>query len=344
MKIVLVTNSLSGGGAERAINLASNSLMNLGLDVFLIPINQSSEDLVEVHCKLIPLNRNPQVGMFGTVITLLKFRAVVRGLKPNLIVLNCDLPELFGTFLPLATKILVIEHANPAWSTRQAMGRVVRFLLRLRKTTFAAVSDHLKIWPSLNSPEFILPNLLIENYAGSLLPQEKSQIKRLVFIGRLERRQKQPHLLLEIALETNMPTLFIGSGSERANLEEESMKLGLHATFHEFTKNPWKLISQGDLLIIPSTFEGDGLVVLEALKLRCPFLLSDIDDFRRFKLADNFYCKSHFDYAVQINKFRNSLERLVPDPEVAISILEKRNTQVVLSDWDNVIKAITKQN
>ena len=46
MKIVLVTNSLSGGGAERAINLASNSLMNLGLDVFLIPINQSSEDLV----------------------------------------------------------------------------------------------------------------------------------------------------------------------------------------------------------------------------------------------------------------------------------------------------------
>lgn len=39
MKVAIVTNSLTGGGAERAMNLAANALHAAGIQVLLIPIN-----------------------------------------------------------------------------------------------------------------------------------------------------------------------------------------------------------------------------------------------------------------------------------------------------------------
>ncbi len=49
-KVFIVTNSLSGGGAERAMNLVcaelSESLKN-EIEITLVPINNGPKDLVE---------------------------------------------------------------------------------------------------------------------------------------------------------------------------------------------------------------------------------------------------------------------------------------------------------
>ncbi len=47
MKVFFVTNSLSGGGAERATNTLVNALHSIGLDVSLITLNGGINDLVE---------------------------------------------------------------------------------------------------------------------------------------------------------------------------------------------------------------------------------------------------------------------------------------------------------
>ena len=56
-KVLFLTNSLTGGGAERAMNIVANELVRLGFEVGLVPINQSKDDFVELNCPTFPLLR-----------------------------------------------------------------------------------------------------------------------------------------------------------------------------------------------------------------------------------------------------------------------------------------------
>jgi hypothetical protein len=87
-KIAFITNSLTGGGAERSVNLLVNELSRRKLNVSLIPINSSSDDLVVPNCSIISLNRKWNSGSLRTFYHLIQFNYVMLKLKPDLIVLN----------------------------------------------------------------------------------------------------------------------------------------------------------------------------------------------------------------------------------------------------------------
>jgi hypothetical protein len=58
-----------------------------------------------------------------------------------------------------------------------------------------------------------------------------------------------------------------------------------------YLENPWRYVSSNSLVVVPSEYEGDGLVVLEAIQNGNAILLRDNEDFRRFKLNDEHYFK-----------------------------------------------------
>ena len=89
-RIVIVTNSLTGGGAERAMNLASNALSRDGHQVTLITINKSAFDLIRNECSVITLDREDNPGMMGTARALSAFVKSVMRIKPDLYFINSD--------------------------------------------------------------------------------------------------------------------------------------------------------------------------------------------------------------------------------------------------------------
>ena len=100
----------------------------------------------------------------------------------------------------------------------------------------------------------------------------------LVFAGKLERR-KRPSDVLEAAalLADGTEVLFAGDGAERAALEADARRLGVHATFAGFltqTELP-RAYRAGDCLVLPSTTETWGLVVNEALAAGTPVVVSE---------------------------------------------------------------------
>ena len=99
IEVVLVSNSLTGGGAERAINEIANALHLRGINTHLVVLNKSEDDLTKVKCPVHKINRNPQAAILGTLFAYFRFIETIRRLDPRLIVLNCDLPEAFGSFL-----------------------------------------------------------------------------------------------------------------------------------------------------------------------------------------------------------------------------------------------------
>jgi len=338
-KIVLVSNSLTGGGAERAINEIANELHLNGIAVNLIVLNDSPDDLIQVLCPTYKMNRSSSGSLLQTIYAFILFHKTIRNLKPTLIVLNCDLPEFFGSCLFFKVRLMVIEHANPAWSTRQFVGKIVRLRLRLKGAIFAGVSEHLLVWPTNLKPTSVLPNIVRPQVLTKLLAISDLGIKRLVFIGRLATVQKRPQIILELARALDMPALFIGDGPAKASLMASAQTLKLDVEFMGYQSNPWTLLDSGDLLIVPSKFEGDGLVVVEGIFNNVPMLLSDIPEFRRFKLQGDVYCDSIEAFVSRAIQFKHQIDRLVAPEKTKHELILKRSPSLVLETWMALIKS-----
>jgi glycosyltransferase involved in cell wall biosynthesis len=331
-RILFVTNSLSGGGAERSINTLVNELYSNGFDVGVIAINSSNPDVIHLNCNLFELNRPHKSGLFKTVLVWLKFQLLIIKMRPDVLVLNCELPELFGAFTIFRKKIICVQHIGYAnvWENRRKIGLLVRLLLILRRVQWVKVSDHIQIWPKNKRPLTVIKNPLFVVERSITLFSGK--VKRLVFIGRLT-DQKDPLLIVGLADSCKLPLLMIGSGELSTRILIKSSELKVDITLLEFLPNPWSLIKNGDLLIVPSKYEGDGLVVLEALKQQIPILVSEIEAFKVFNLPKINYSSSLSDFRDKIHANANFLESFVVHRSHIDSIIEERQVQNIANQW-----------
>ena len=337
-RVMIVTNSLAGGGAERSMNLVCNELIKRGWPISLVPINSGTSDLVIPMCEVFPLERKWRGNFMSMMVVLWKFNRVVNLWRPDIIILNCDLPELFGALLFRKHNLVALEHTSKPWEQRTLLGKIVRRILKSRNTTWAAVSNHLTVWPSKEKPTAVLQNPVSFSNKNETLAIE-NEIKRLIFIGRLS-DEKRPELALEIARLTNLNLIIIGDGLMKEKLENRADIESIEVTFLGWIENPWSKIQSGDLLIVTSSFEGDGLVVIEAMQKGIPILLSDTLDFRRFGLPEINYCQTVENFVAQINEYRKTLSLLILPESIVGPILRSRSLLVVGNSWEEFLNLI----
>ena len=83
--LLFITNSISGGGAERATNLLVYALHDEGADVKLIALNEGPEDLVKLRCPVFEIHRKWRGSVFETFKSYRKVQSIVRQEKPDVI-------------------------------------------------------------------------------------------------------------------------------------------------------------------------------------------------------------------------------------------------------------------
>jgi len=333
IRVMFVTNSPSGGGAERATNILVNALHENKVKVALTTINHSEPDLVIPTCETFQIKRTWQGGSISILSAFFRFRKIVEFWKPSHIVLECDLPELFGSFINGSfTKIVVLQSSKP-WTTRSKIGQLVRKRLQNQKVEWVAVSNHFNVWYFNSQPDVVISNPVVLSGLEVLTQNQiDNSIKRIFYIGRLS-EEKQPAWVLDIAQKTNLPLVVIGDGNLRSQLEQKSSDLGIEASFKGYISQPWELLSSGDLLVIPSQYEGDGLVIVEAIARRVPIILSDIPDLRRFDLPNKHYCLNVADFTSRIRKFSGSISNLIVSEENTNEILLDRDPNEIAKKW-----------
>lgn len=336
INLLFITNSISGGGAERATNLLVNALHDEGVDVKLIALNEGPEDLVKLRCPVFQIHRRWRGSIFETFVAYRKVQRIVWQEKPNVIILNCDLPELIGCILVHKSHVIIVEHAAKPWPTRVSIGKLVRLVHRLRRTNFVTVSPHLTIWPHKGKPSqvFINPvNLIKTSYSAKEVGNSPF---RIVHIGRLV-ESKQPDWVLSIASLTYSPCGFIGSGPLEAALRKRALQDKINAEFFGQVSNPYDLLNSGDLLLITSKNEGDGLVLVEAISLGVPFLANAISDFEKFDIPQLNRCKGIEEFVNKVNAFKSGQINLALDADCKQVILEGRSPKFVASLWLNYL-------
>ena len=335
---MFVTNSLTGGGAERATNILVNSLTDLSIETCLVVVNKSERDLIEPKCEVFELRREWQGGFISVFRAAVALQIQIWKWKPRFVVLNCDIPELLGAITFGSHRLIAVEHASQPWPQRKTLGRIVRFILSFRKTRWVSVSTHLKVWALDKHPDISISNPIDKNAVdlNQNVSQNLSPIQRLVFVGRLS-PEKNPELLLDTADRTKLPVLFIGDGALRDNLEQVVSKREIKGEFMGYVKNPWEFVVDGDLLIIPSNNEGDGLVLVEAILNKVPFIARRIPDLLRFNLGTDNYFDDNQHLSNQINDFRDELIRFKVNQETAKRILEPRDPSVIAKQWSRFL-------
>jgi glycosyltransferase involved in cell wall biosynthesis len=341
MRILIVTNSVSGGGAEKTMNIVANQLYKQGFDISIIAINKSLFSLSEIKCPLIEINRTWNGGILDTIRSWFKFKSVVKKLKPSLLILNCDLPEFFGSILFHKAKIICVEHSQYPWRTKPLLGKFVRSILRIKKVTWVSVSKHLSIWP-----KNLQPNMVIFNPISKVKPNlvaSSNSIKRLVFIGRLS-WEKNPQRIIQIAKVVDLPVLLIGDGALKDEVSKLASESEVKNKMVGFKEKPWDLIESGDLLIVPSRYEGDGLVVVEALQRNIPLLISDIPEFQRFDLPKRNYANKDADYSNLIFKNKLDISKFNVSSSKVKRVLVERDIETVFSKWSSLIHDVLFKN
>ena len=276
-------------------------------DVTQIVLNHSSRDSVENFAPVIEINREWKAGFFSTVYRFFKFNYFLLKLKPKVLILNCELAELYGAFSIFTGKIIAVEHTNKPWNGREKIGFIVRWILLARRVNWVRVSSLIQIWPYKNTAA-----TTIENPVARLKKRkstENQRIDRLAYVGRFT-LQKRTNFLSAIAKSTNRDLILIGDGESLDSVLKECRENSVQVTSHGFVKNPWQLVPPNSLLLNPSGSEGDGLVVIEAVLGNVPFLISDIAEFRRFGFPDRNYCSVVDDFIDSIASYEAKLYEL----------------------------------
>ena len=105
--------------------------------------------------------------------------------------------------------------------------------------------------------------------------------KKLIFVGRLN-PEKNLFNLITAVKKVNIPLTIVGEGELRSDLQEHATQIGAEVTFLGIVPNPElpELISQHNIFILPSFYEGNPKALLEAMSCGRAVIGTDVPGIR----------------------------------------------------------------
>lgn len=296
MKITHLYWSLGFGGIETMLVNIVNSQVEQGEDVSLVLINSNCEaSLLEaidkrVTVRIIGRRRGGQL-----LWPIIKLNRLLQQINPDVIHMHeCN---LYGLILNrrLSRVACVTLHALPFGSVRrESISRYVWRKLRHKPQPKSNVVDIHKI-PTVFAISNAVQKELSERYGvsskvvcngipTSLFRQRNDVMPashlRIVMVSRLEHDKKGQDLLIEAvaSLRGKVTVDFIGTGNSLDYLQSLTIKLRMENYIRFLGKQTQEYIarhlSDYDLFVQPSRWEGFGLTVAEAMSARVPVLVS----------------------------------------------------------------------
>jgi glycosyltransferase involved in cell wall biosynthesis len=334
MKVLIVANSSAGGGAENAMKTLHLQFLKLGItSQFCALMNDGSQSEFK---ELVTLSRPWKSGVGSTLKCLLQFNKLIRRFKPDVVIANCELPELFCALsLSSIQNLVVVEHTTQPWNGRKMLGQITRRMLKLREASWVTVSKiDSGIWP-LNIQPLRIPNC-VDIPENSNITRTNFDLARIISVGRLV-ESKRVDWQLELAKDLKLPILVIGDGP----LKDSYSKNFPNAEFLGFQDDPWQFVMPGDIMISASDFEGDGLVVIEAIVRNTPLILRNTKDYLQFQLPESMYFSSKEELKDAILRAKDEgTEKFMSPAQIRINLMSERKPESVAENWLEFIKKL----
>jgi hypothetical protein len=331
--LLIISNAISGGGAEKSMLALHQQLISRGIDCHLLALNQSYADKNIINLRV--LSRSWKDGFKSTFLNFVNFKKIIKEIKPKSIIVNCELAELYVSLINHKhLRIICVEHTTFPWYKKRVLGIFVRNILRLKKSEWVTVSkDMKKIWLARNIPKY-LPNPFIGE--ETILAQKATNLS-LVFIGGIK-ENKRPEWVIMAGLKNNLDVNLYGTGNLEKSLKNKYSNESQLIKFHGYRENVWELVPRNSLVIVPSKFEGDGMVVVEATILGFPILLSSTVDLLKFGFQEKHYFRDLNELMQKVStNLMSSFSELVVKKSEQEALRIQRSVGTIADKWHEIL-------
>lgn len=291
MRIVQLIPTLSVGGAERIVALLACAQRDLGHDVHIVVLGKSEDSWIERDL------RSAQVS--------LTFLGKGAGFDPSVIVrlgtaLRSVRPDVVHTHLHVLKYLLPTRtvwrpsaivhtlHNLAENESEPADQKVQHAAFRYRVAPVAigeAVAESIRQLYAVE-PAATIPNGIEVDRFG-VLPGVRSRLRRsldlppdapvFIVVGRLNEQKNHALLLRAFAqVPDHAHLLVVGDGDLRAGLESQAAPLGSRIQFLGIRKDIPALLAAADIFVLASDWEGNPLVVMEAMAAGLPVVATSV--------------------------------------------------------------------
>ena len=284
MKIVHLITAFGFGGAEKLLLNVMNAQVHehqVSL-IYFKPINDLIVDLnIKVEVLYLPVN----------FFTIPKLKKYFTEYQPDIIHTHLGHADILGQLSARGSKAKKFCTIHNIYFTKNFLDIVIYKIYKyiLRGGTYVisisrSVEDHvintLKI---ARESSFLLPNAIPQE---AVFKSKKSNDKiKILFVGRLV-KQKNVETLIK-ALNTlndkdfrkSIEVDIVGDGPLMGKLIAltKSLKLSHMISFEGNKKNVESYYQKADIFVLPSIWEGFGLVILESFKAKVAVISSNIE-------------------------------------------------------------------
>lgn len=293
MKIVYVINGLGMGGAEKQLCLLADKIADAGNEIVIISLEgEAVNKPVNENIKIIELRM--QKNILGLLICIFKLASILHKIKPHIVhshMFHSNIISRFSCMLSLNTSRLICSahNKNEGGRMRMLFYRFTDYLCSVTTNVSQEALDHFikikafrrekskLIYNGIDFKRFIFSQENRNNIRSEFFVEDDETL--LLSVGRLTEAKDYPNLLhaLSKIKYKKIKLLIIGEGELKTELLKLVQSLGLekHVEFVGIRHDVQKFYSGADLFVLPSRWEGFGLVVAEAMGTLCPVVATN---------------------------------------------------------------------
>lgn len=361
MKCIFVIPRMGGGGAERVVSLLSNALAEHGNDVTVFTL-VGGDSFYELNTKMhfesvgVTVSRKSKISrMLSQLIFLPKsFFALYKRLKSGnydvviSMLTECDLLVGWCKLFGLRFKHICSERNDPS----KRKGVYFSMLKAVYRHASLFVCQGKKVYEFYNNVPEQKKRIIPNPVDGEALPERiECDSKRVVGVGRLNEQKNFALLIRSFAnLGTDLSEYKLeiyGEGPERHSLQTliDDLNLTDRVTLCGAQKNVQALISDAELYVMSSDYEGFPNALLEAMAIGLPVISTDFPTGIAHELIseDNGIVVPLHDE----NAMTEAMRTLLKNDDIRCSMgLKNRDmckryyTKNVIIEWEKAIESI----
>lgn len=293
-----MVNDLRPYGSQRVALLVSVALVKMGHQVRIFTLERSSTDDLKApgEIRVTSIQRNLK-GALGYAQSVARLGKALKQERADLIISHM----MFSNVVTLAsvltagikTPVVIAEHNVP--SKNLGIERSPRALLALARMLYPRAKQLIGVSQAVVEDARILFRLPEDLGTVVLNPVDVAQIRRetaplpphawltearatVVCVAAFRHAKGQDLLIRALPLAPEIRAIFVGDGALRADCEALAIELGVQhrVDFVGFRSDASSFIRHASILVVPSRWEGFGLVAVEAAAVGTPVVATGV--------------------------------------------------------------------
>lgn len=316
IRVLHCIHSLSGGGAERQAQLLVAQSRNAGMEPGIFCVNDTGGELIG---RSVPIFKSKQSNKYNFSL-FESLHEAIQGFRPD--VLHAWLPAS----MTIPAMLVASRHRIPrvfSYRNRMFFNRpltVPEYLCALMTASKVVSNNPIErsnfayraLYKLKHGVEIKNAVQVDACFKKQRVDPHPESVRTILFAGRITAQKNWKCLLRALPLiDAQHPyrLTICGDGENTKELREmiDELKLQENVTLMGYRKDVYAIMQSSDLLVLPSWYEGMPNVLLEALAIGLPSIVSDIPSHQDLigdtQCAMTFNPNSPAELAGRINEF-----------------------------------------